>query len=89
MSSARRAGQVAKEFQDQGFPPTQAVSDALQQEAMVLQRITDLAIAPPTAGYSPAVETQKVPTATDATAAMLRVALSDSRARRSTGHTRP
>jgi hypothetical protein len=72
LESARRAKQVAEEFQATGFQVGQEIADALQQEAGVLQRITDLGIAPPSAGFSPVIENEKAMSATSATAAMLR-----------------
>ena len=75
LTSARRAKQVAQGFQAQGFTVTGAISDALQQETGILQRITDSGITPPTAGYSPTIEDEKAPTATDATAAMLKAGM--------------
>lgn len=75
LTSARRAKQVAEEFQAGGFKVSQAISDALQQEARVLQRITDLGIAAPTSGFSPVIENEKAKTATEGTAAMLKAVL--------------
>ena len=49
LTSARRAGQIAREFQDQGFTLPAEVAAVAQDEARVLQRIADLGIAPPTA----------------------------------------
>jgi hypothetical protein len=78
LTSARRARQVAREFQGGGFPVGQGVTDASQQEARVLQRIADLGIAAPSAGYSPKIETEAADPATTATGAMLKSALSPS-----------
>jgi hypothetical protein len=75
LTSSRRAQQVARKFQAQGFALPQGVNDALQQEAKVLQRITDLGIARPTAGFSPTVGNEQAQTATDATAAMIKTAV--------------
>jgi hypothetical protein len=41
LTSARRAKQIAEEFQASGFPLGQEITEASQQEAVVLQRITD------------------------------------------------
>jgi hypothetical protein len=75
LESARRARQVAEEFQAHalahGVQAGQEVTDALRQEAGVLQRIADLGIAPPSPGFSPKVETEKAESATDATAGVL------------------
>lgn len=79
LESARRAGQVAEEFQAHalahGVQVGQEITDALQQEASVLQRIADLGIAPPSQGFSPKVETEKAESATDATAGVLKEVL--------------
>jgi len=75
LTSARRAKQVAEEFQASGFQVSQAISDALLQEARVLQRITDLGIAPPTSGLSPRIENEETKPATYATAEMLKAVL--------------
>ena len=75
LMSARRAKQVAEEFQAKGFQIGQEIADALQQEARVLQRITDLGITPPTSGISPKIENERAEKATDATAAMLKAVL--------------
>ena len=74
LESARRARQVAEEFQAHALAVQvgQEITDALQQEARVLQRIMDLGIAPPSAGFSPKVENEKAESATDATAACSR-----------------
>jgi hypothetical protein len=79
LESARRAKQIAKEFQEQalqvGLVP-QDVTVALRQEASVLQRITALGITPPEAkGLSPKIENEKAEDATKATAAMLKAVL--------------
>jgi hypothetical protein len=75
LESARRAGQVAEEVQAhalaRGVQVGQEITDALQQEASVLQRIMDLGIAAPSPGFSPKVENEKAESATDATAAVL------------------
>lgn len=76
LESARRAKQVTEEFRATGFQVGQEITDALLQEARVLQRITDLAIAPPSpSGFSPAIENEQATSATGATAAMLRAVL--------------
>lgn len=76
LKSARRAKQVGEEFQATGFQVGQEITDALQQEGRVLQRITDLGIArPASAGFSPAVENEKAKTATELTAEMLKAVL--------------
>ena len=73
LDSARRARQVAEEFQAHalanGVQVGQEITDAIQQEARILQRIMDLGIAPPSAGFSPKVESEKAESATDATVA--------------------
>jgi hypothetical protein len=90
LTSARRAKQVAEEFQATGFQVSDAISDALQQEARVLQRVTNLGIAPPTSGLSPRIEHEEAKSATFATAEMLKAVMPTSaRASRSTGPTRP
>lgn len=75
LQSARRARQVAEEVQAHalahGIQTGQEITDALQQEADVLQRITDLGIALPTPGFSPKVENEKADSATEATAELL------------------
>jgi hypothetical protein len=76
LESARRAKQVAEEFQATGFQVGQEITDASQQEARVLQRIADLGITPPTqSGFSPAIEGERAMSATGATASMLRAVL--------------
>jgi len=76
LTSARRARQVAEEFQATGFQVGQEIADALQQEARILHRITDLGISPPASpGYSPAVENERAMSATATTAAMLMAVL--------------
>ena len=75
LASARRAKQVAEEFQAKGFQVGPAITEALQQEARVLQRITDLGIATPTPGYYPVIENEQAMKATVATAAMLKAIL--------------
>jgi hypothetical protein len=75
LTSARRAKQVAKEFQDKGFQVGQEITDASQQEARVLQRIADLGIAAPSSGYSPKIGNEQAESATAATAAMLKSVL--------------
>lgn len=53
-----------------------AVSDALQQETRVLQRIADLGISLPTGGrFEPAIEGEQADRATDAIGAMLRTVI--------------
>ena len=79
LGSARRAGQVAAEIQAhflaRGVQAGQDVTDALMQEPRVLQRITDLGMASPSAGLSPKVEGERAESATDATAGLLREVL--------------
>jgi hypothetical protein len=78
LTSARRAGQVARGMQAAGYHASgpqvgSAVSDALQQEARVLQRITDLGISMPTGRhFEPVIGGEQASNATDATGAMLR-----------------
>lgn len=68
LTSARRAAQVAVELDDQ-----LGKAEGLAQEANVLQRIDDLAIAEPTGGkYNPVIEGESFPDATKLTASMLR-----------------
>lgn len=69
LTSARRAKQVA-----QGLQTGPGTSEALEQEQRVLQRIAELGLTAPTAGYSPTIERESCPTATDGTAAMLKAA---------------
>ena len=75
LASARRAGQLAGEFRATGFDVSEAIKEAEQQEARVLQRIAGLGIAAPGGGYSPAIEGEQAPGATRGTAMMLRVVL--------------
>jgi len=79
LESARRARQVAEEFQAHalahGVQVGQEITDAIQQEARILQRITDLGIAPPSPGFSPKVENEKAESATDATGGVLKEVL--------------
>jgi hypothetical protein len=75
LSSARRAKQVAQEFKDKGYPVSQDMDEAHEQEARALQRIADLGIAVPTSGFSPKVETEQAESATAATAVMLKAVL--------------
>jgi hypothetical protein len=75
LESARRARQVAEEYRDQGVQVGQEITKALQQEARVMQRITDLGIAPASPGLSPRIENENAGSATDATAAMLKAVL--------------
>lgn len=75
LESARRARQVAEEYQALGVQADQEITKALQQEAGVLQRIAGLGIAPPSSGIAPRVEGEKAEPATDATAAMLKAVL--------------
>jgi len=44
LTSARRAKQVPEGFKARGFQVSQEITDALQQEARGLQRITDLVL---------------------------------------------
>ena len=75
LGSARRAGQIAKEFQDQGFTLPPEVAVAAQAEAWVLQRIANLGITPVSGGYRPMVGTERPMDDTDATAAMLKAVI--------------
>jgi hypothetical protein len=75
LTSARRAKQIAEEFQASGFQVGQEITDASQQETKVLQRITDLGITPPSSGYSPMIENERAKSATEATAEMLKAVL--------------
>jgi len=76
LESARRARQVAEEFQATGFPVDQDITEALQQEATVLQRVADYGITPPaSAGFSPVIEGEKARPATEVTAEMLKAVL--------------
>ena len=75
LGSARRAGQLAEEFRDTGFDVSEAIEEAEQQEARVLQRITALGVGTPTPGYSPTIENQEAPDATRGTAAMLKAVM--------------
>ncbi|WP_106433274.1 hypothetical protein [Streptomyces sp. Mg1] len=70
LKSARRAKQVAQDMDS-----SQAVTDALQQESRVLQRITDLDIGQPGPGYSPVIEGERALSATAGTAQMLKAVL--------------
>lgn len=72
LTSARRAGQLAGEFQATGIDVSEAIAEAAQQEARVLQRIAVLGIDPPSAGFSPKIENQKAPDATHGIAEMLK-----------------
>lgn len=72
LTSARRAGQLVGEFQATGIDVGEAIAEAAQQEARVLQRMTDLGIGSPSTGYSPSIENQKAPDATHGTAEMLK-----------------
>ncbi|MDX3762640.1 hypothetical protein [Streptomyces sp. AK02-04a] len=72
LTSARRAGQLAKDME-----ASEAVTEALGQEARVLQRIADQDIGQPTGRpYSPKIEGETTPDATGGTAEMLKLALS-------------
>ena len=75
LTSARRAGQIAKEFQDQGFTLPPEVAAAAQEEARVLQRIADLGITLVGAGFRPMVGTEQPMDDTGATAAMLKAVI--------------
>lgn len=75
LTSARRAKQLATDFRNTGFDVSDAIKEAEQQEANVLQRITDLAITAPSGGYMPTIEGETAPDATHGTAAMLRSAM--------------
>jgi hypothetical protein len=75
LTSARRAKEIADEFQSQGLTLPSEVAAAAQDEARVLKRIADLAIAPPTAGWLPKVGTEQAKSETKATAAMLKAVI--------------
>jgi len=75
LASARRAGQLADEFRATGFEVSDAIEEAGQQEARVLERIAAFGLGTPTAGFSPSIENQKAPGATHGTAAMLRTVM--------------
>jgi hypothetical protein len=75
LTSARRAKQLATEFRNTGFDVSDAIKEAEQQEAQVLQRITGLDITAPSGGYTPTIEQQTAPDATHGTAAMLRLVM--------------
>jgi hypothetical protein len=65
--SARRAAQVAQELRD-----GEARREGLDQEAKVLELISDLAIRPPSGNrYKPVLEGERFPEATGLTASML------------------
>jgi hypothetical protein len=72
LTSARRVGQIAGKFRQQGFSQPAEVAAAAQEEARVLQRIIDLGIAPVGTGYRPKVGTEQAMNDTDATALMLK-----------------
>ncbi len=73
LTSAQRAGQLAAEFQATGIEVSEAVAEAAQQEARVLQRIADLGIGSPSGRrYFPEIENQKAPDATHGIAEMLK-----------------
>jgi hypothetical protein len=80
LTSARRVKQVADEYAEEyrksGDPIPADVATMIahgrQQELTVLQRIADLAIAAPTAGFSPEIGGEKADNATDATAEMFK-----------------
>jgi hypothetical protein len=82
LTSARRAGQVAEEYarayRASGAQVSDAIADAAQQEARVVQRIAALGIRPATAGFSPVIEGEQAKSATAATALMLKAALPSS-----------
>ena len=81
LTSARRARQVAdeyaEEYQKSGDPipadDAALIADSRQQEPVVLQRITELAVQAPTSG--PDIENEKADSATNATAKMLQALL--------------
>jgi hypothetical protein len=75
LGSARRAGQLAKEFRDTGFDVSEAIEEAEQQEARVLHRIAALGVGTPPSGFSPKIENQQAPDATHGTAAMLKAVM--------------
>ena len=75
LRSARRARQVAGEFRDTGLDVDEAIEEAEQQEARVLQRAADWGIATPSNAISPEIEGERIPEATFRTARMLRAAL--------------
>lgn len=78
LTSARRAKQVAEEYQATGFQMSNAIADAHQQESRVTQRIADLGIGSASSGFSPRIEGERAELATDRTALMLRSVLSAS-----------
>lgn len=76
LTSARRSKQVADEFHANGFRIGPEITDALQQEARVLQHLQDLGITTPiSTGFTPTIENERAKSATGATAAMLRTVL--------------
>ena len=75
LGSARRAGQIAKEFRDTGFDIGDAIKEAEQQEARILQRIAALGVRTSGSGYSPKIENEEAPDATHGTAAMLKAVM--------------
>jgi hypothetical protein len=75
LTSARRAREIADDFQSQGLTLPPEVAAAAQDEAWVLKRIADLGIAPPTAGWLPRVGTEQAKSETKATAAMLKAVI--------------
>jgi hypothetical protein len=75
LTSARRAREIAEDFQSQGLTLPPEVAAAAQDEARVLKRIADLGIAPPTAGWLPKVGTEQAKSETKATAAMLKAVI--------------
>ena len=76
LTSAQRAGQLAREFQATGIDVSEAITDAAQEEASVLQRIADLGIGSPSGRrYFPEIENQEAPDATHGIAEMLKMVL--------------
>jgi hypothetical protein len=81
LTSARRAGQVARSMQATGYHTSTpevrcAAREALQGESQILQRITDLGIGAPTGRpYEPIIEGETTGSATDATGALLRAVI--------------
>jgi hypothetical protein len=68
LTSARRAGQVAGELDDD-----EAKTEGKKQEANVLGRVSDLAIASPAGSkFNPKIEGEQLPDATGVTASMLK-----------------
>jgi len=75
LTSARRARQVAEEYQATGFQVSDAIAGALRREAKVLERIAELGISSPSGGFSPGIEGEQAKSATETTALMLKTVL--------------